>query len=127
MDDTKELLRLTQLMIASAHQEGVATLQRYMADEYLLTYSLYEQEKHGFMTKEQIIAKWGSQLPGSGTCEASEQRVLLSGDTAIVYGLITDKIPQPDGEKISRTWVSDTWVKRHGEWRWLASHESFLK
>ena len=126
-DDEQELLRLVKLMFASAHRGGVATLKHYIDDEFLLTYSLYEQDKRGFMNKEQVIAKWGSQDEDDGnTSVISEQRVLLSGDTAIFFGLVTDKFSDQTKRDI-RTWISDVWVKRNGEWRWLASHESFLK
>jgi|FLYN01.1.fsa_nt_gi ketosteroid isomerase-like protein len=125
--DEQELLRLMQLMMDSAHVGGATTLNHYIHEDFLLTYSLYEQDKRGFMNKEQVIAKWGSQQPDSGTSIASEQRVHLSGDTAVIFALITDKLRDQTGERTIRTWISDVWVKRNGEWQWFASHESFLK
>lgn len=125
-DDEQELLRLFQLMLDSAHEGGVANLQQYMHDDFLLTYSLYEQDKRGLLNKEQIIARWGSQQASEGTATVSEQRILLAGDTAVIFALITDTFSDPT-KAVVRTWVSDVWVKHHSSWRWLASHESFLK
>lgn len=126
VDDEQEVLRLFKLMIDSAHQAGAANLNHYIADDFLLTYSLYEQDKRGFWTKEQVVAKWGSQQPDDGIAIISDQRLLLSGDTAIIFALVTDKFPDQTKQDV-RTWISDVWVKHNGEWRWLASHETFLK
>jgi hypothetical protein len=127
VDDEQELLRLMRLIMDSCHEDGVANLNRYIHDDFLISYYNYEQDKKGILTKEQIIGHWGKQKAESGTAIASEQRVHLSGDTAVIFALITDTFHEPSGDRISKTWVSDVWVKRDGEWRWFASHETLLK
>jgi hypothetical protein len=126
VDDEQELLRLVKLMFDSAHKGGVPILNHYIDDDFLSTYSLYEQDKRGFINKEQVIAKWGSQDKNDGKAVVSEQRLLISGDTAVYFALVTDKFADQTHKDI-RTWISDVWVKRNGEWRWLASHEFYLK
>jgi hypothetical protein len=130
VDDEQEVRRLFNLMIESSCEAGKPNLEHYMHDDFTGTYSNYEADRRGFTDKEMLVTKWGSQndqtMPGA-SASADIQRILVSGDTAVVFALITDKIPGPDGERILKSWVSDVWVKREDKWKWLSSYESLVK
>lgn len=107
-----------------------APLEQVMLDEFLMTYTDGSIASIGkYATKEQLIARWtnADNADPSAQTDLSQQRVLIAGDTAVVFGHIVDSWQEPDGEHKSETWVSDTWVRRAEGWRWLASHETFLQ
>jgi len=125
--EEQELMRLQKVVLEASDQGDTTTLNRYIADDFILTYSLSEPGTHGFLNKAQAVAKWGTKNPAAEATLVSEQRVHISGDTAIIFALIKDRFRDASGVHVIQTWASDVWVKRDGEWRWFAAHETILK
>ena len=126
-DEEQELMRLQKLVLEASDKGDKPTLERHLADDFVLTYSFAESGAYGFLNKAQAIAKWGTQNPAAEATLVSEQQVHISGDTAIIFALIKDRFRDKSGVRVIQTWASDVWVKRNGEWRWFAAHETILK
>lgn len=126
--DERELLRLQKLISEASERKDAATLNRYIADDFVLTISSCQPDSFGrYFDKAQVVARW-TAASGAATASStvSDQRVEVFGDTAVIFARITDTVKDENGERTMRTWVSDVWVRRNGRWRWLASHENLL-
>jgi hypothetical protein len=75
-----------------------------------------------------VLERWTSTPPdGASSSAVSDQRVVVSGDTAVAFARITDTTVTKGAKETSQTWVSDVWARRSGRWQWLASHENRLR
>ncbi len=127
--DEQELLRLQRLASEASQRADAATLNRIIADDFLMTYSRGKPDSYGkFLTKAQVLKKWGTPNPDiSSSFAISDQRVHISGNTAVIFALITDKWRDKEGvEHTMDSWVSDVWVKRKGKWLLFSSHETLM-
>jgi ketosteroid isomerase-like protein len=125
--DREEVARLQRLMSAASEHGDRETLTRYIADDFVLSWSNGGPGSFGrFLSKPEVIDRWTSPSSGASTSAVSDQRVVMSGDTAVAFARITDRTETKGAKETSQTWVSDVWVRRAGRWQWLASHENSL-
>lgn len=129
MSDHEEIVRLTNSFFRAVEQQDADTLHHLIADDCVFTGSGGSVwGTHGkFGSKASAIARWSKPPPPEiteGGSSLSEERVTVSGDTAVLVGLITDRWVDDQGEHLIRSWVTDVWVRQEGKWRFFASHES---
>jgi ketosteroid isomerase-like protein len=119
--DERELLR-TEAALCRAFESGdTATLRRYMDRTFTLTSSRGEVTDF-----DQNLAEVGRREPHYDEFRNHDQSVRFYGDTAIVLGITTIK-GTAEGKPIAAGFqYTDTWIRRDGAWRIVASHASRL-
>jgi ketosteroid isomerase-like protein len=115
------LIKLENDWNDASMKRDVAVLGRMLADDYIFT------DPDGVMfTKAQNLEMLKSGDDVVTSAVATDMKVRVYGNAAIVTGLNTVK-EQLKGKDISGTYAyTDTWVKRPGSWVCVATHASRL-
>jgi ketosteroid isomerase-like protein len=115
------LIKLENDWNDASMKRDVALLGRLLADDYIFT------DPDGVMfTKAQNLEMLKSGDDVVTSAVASDMKVRVYGNAAIVTGLNAVK-EQLKGKDISGTYAyTDTWVKRPGSWVCVATHASRL-
>lgn len=127
--DEQELLRLARALNVAADRGDRQALDAIFADDYVSTGSGNVWGEYGrFGNKASAIAKFGAEPdPGMvSTTTLSHERVTVVDGTGVTTYLITDQWTDSKGTHTILCWVSDVWIRQHGEWRLLATHESVV-
>ena len=104
--------------LARAEIDGdEATLRRVLADEFRANQS---NGKTG--SKEGLIESvLGADMTDQ---QITERSVIVSGDTAVVFGTAELFFAGEEGETSSLLRYTTTWIRRDGQWRAIAMHMS---
>jgi ketosteroid isomerase-like protein len=115
------LIKLENDWNDASMKRDVVMLGRILADDYIFT------DPDGVMfTKAQNLEMLKSGDDVVTSAVATDMKVRVYGNAAIVTGLNTVK-EQLKGKDISGTYAyTDTWVKRPGSWVCVATHASRL-
>lgn len=117
--DEQELIRVQQEWSRAEVAGDVRTVDRILADEYVLTLS-----DGTLMPKAAYLRDVQSEDTRSIAMTVEGTKVQLYGDMALVKGIV--KWTEPGGEKHENLF-SETWLKRDGRWQCLATHESAIE
>jgi ketosteroid isomerase-like protein len=119
--DEREILRDEAALCAAFETGDAAALRRYMDPTFTLTSS--RGEVTGFARN---LAEVAAREPRYEVFRNHDQTVRLYGDSAIVLGVTTVE-GSADGEAFAADFqYTDTWVRRGGRWKIVASHASRL-
>jgi ketosteroid isomerase-like protein len=99
-----------------------AALDAIFADSFITT-----DAEGKVRTKAEVLAALKSGDVKYQSAKADEIKVYLNGDTAIVSGRWQGKFTEKGKPMDVKERFTDTFVKRNGQWRCLASHGSTLK
>lgn len=97
----------------------VAAFSRCVADEWVLTVSDGTR-----ITKPMAQADLKENRLKIESFRLDDVSVRVYGDTAVVFGLITEKSRFRDKDTSGKRRFTDMFVKRDGRWQAVASHES---
>lgn len=113
-------LRQTEAALCDAFRKGdAATIQRIEDEHYTLT------DSHGGVTgRDSDVAEAKKDDPHYGEFRNHSQKFRFYGDTAIVNGITSLKGTSAGKAFAGDFQFTDTWVKRNGEWKIVASHAS---
>lgn len=100
-------------------ETNVSAFGRCLADEWRLTTS-----GGSTVTKSMALADLASGALRIESFRLEDVGVRVYGDTAIVFGLITEKSSFRGTDTSGRRRFTDVFVKRDGRWQAVASHES---
>jgi ketosteroid isomerase-like protein len=116
-----DLLRIEALLCHAFEAGDTATLRRYMDRTFTQTSSRGEVTDFA-----QNLAEVAKREPHYDEFRNHDQKVRLYGDAAIVLGITTVR-GTADGKPIAADFqYTDTWIRRGGVWRIVASHASRL-
>jgi ketosteroid isomerase-like protein len=119
--DEKEILRVEALLCRAFESGDAAALRRHMDDRFTQTSS--RGEVTGF---EQNVDEAARREPRYDVFRNHDQKLRLYGDMAIVLGITTVK-GTASGQPFEGDFqYTDTWIRRQGEWKIVASHASRL-
>ena len=118
-NDEQELIRLQHEWSRVEVAGDVRTLDRLLADEYVLTLSDGTP-----VPKAKYLRDVQSEDTRSTAMAVENPTVRLYGDMALVKGIV--KWTEPSGKK-HEDLFHETWLKRDGRWQCLATHESEVK
>jgi len=99
-----------------------AALDGIFADTFITT-----DAEGKVRSKAEVVAALKSGDIKYQAAKADEIKVYLNGDTAIVSGRWRGKFTEKGKPMDVSERFTDTWVKRNGQWRCIASHGSTLK
>ncbi len=116
VSDEQELIRLQQEWSRAEVAGDVRTVDRLLADEYVITTSDGRS-----MPKAEYLRGAASEDTRSIAMSVEGTKVQLYGDMALAKGIV--KWTEPGGKKHENLF-SETWQKRDGRWQCLATHES---
>lgn len=114
--DEQELIRLQQEWCRAEVAGDVRTVDRLLADEYVLTFS-----DGTLMPKAEYLRDVQSEDTRPIALSVEGTKVQLYGDMALVKGIV--KWTEPGGKRHENLFT-ETWLKRDGRWQCLATHES---
>ena len=102
-------------------ETNVSALGRCLADEWLLTYS-----DGSIVTKPMALVDLSSGALRIESIRIDDVTVRDYNDTAIVFGLITERSSFRGRDTSGKRRFTDVFVKRDGRWQAVASHECDL-
>jgi len=114
--DEEALIQLQQEWCRAEMAGDVATVDRLLADEYVLTLP-----GGTVMPKAEYLQDVRSEDTRSTALSVEGSKVRLYGDMAVVKGIV--KWTSPTGKKHENLFT-ETWMKRDGRWQCLGTHES---
>jgi ketosteroid isomerase-like protein len=96
----------------------LAPLQRLLADDFVATLA-----DGAMRDKQEHIAAYGADFEALDRVESGEVRVrVYTRELAVVTGSYTATLRGTPG--VTRYRYTDTWLKRNGSWRCVATHEN---
>ena len=115
-------IRRIEFEWGEAFERGdMATLDRLMADEYILTDPL------GFVrSKADSLAAIKTREVFFESSKSGDVKVRINGDTAVVTGRSTFRGRYKGWSMAGQYQYTDVLVKRHGSWRAVSSHITAL-
>jgi ketosteroid isomerase-like protein len=112
------LVQIEHQWTDAAVKGDVAAFGRFIADEWILTYS-----DGTLVTKPMALADVKEGALKIESFRLDDVSVRLYGDTAIVIGMITEKSKFREQDTSGKRRFTDVFVKRDGSWQVVASHE----
>jgi ketosteroid isomerase-like protein len=108
--DEQALMQIERDWATAAAANDAAGIDKLMAAEYV-------GNTDGRITpKKQALADMKSGASKTSSAEASDLKVFVTGDTAIVHGLWTEKSTLNGKDMSGQYRFTDTFVKRDGRW-----------
>jgi ketosteroid isomerase-like protein len=120
-NDEEEIRRVEAVLCRAFESGDAATLRKYMDATFTQTTSRGEVTDF-----EQNVAEVAKREPRYEVFRNHDQKIRLYGDAAIVLGITTVK-GASEGQPFEADFqYTDTWVRRDGRWKIVASHASRL-
>ena len=120
-NDEVEIRRVEALLCQAFEAGDTATLRRHMDATFTQTNSRGEVSDFA-----QNLVEVAKREPRYEVFRNHDQKIRLYGGAAVVLGITTVK-GTSDGKAFASDFqYTDTWIKRDGEWRIVASHASRL-
>ena len=117
----QELLQLEQEWTNANVKADVAVLDRILADDYT-----WINQDGVLRTKAQNIELIRSRELVIPSMVTDDMKVRIYGDAAVVTGRNTFKATLQGKEINGQERWTDTWIKRDGRWRCVATHNSLI-
>jgi ketosteroid isomerase-like protein len=118
-DNESEIRELERQRFQAMERVDVATLNRILSDDLVYTHANGLEQ-----TKAELIGVLGSGDYKYESINASDVRVRLYGDTAVVSGRATMKIRRAGEEQTFKLCYLDVYVKQDGRWQMVAWQSS---
>jgi ketosteroid isomerase-like protein len=119
VDDEKAVVALDTEYQAAVEKNDVATMDRILADDFVLVTGLGKT-----YTKADLLNEARSKRTIYERQEDSAQKVRVWGDTAVVTALLRAKGTE-DGKPFDyKLWFSDTYVRTPVGWRYVFGQAS---
>lgn len=117
-DPNAELVDLTRAISQASKHRNRATLEKLMADGFVLTLASGRT-----YTKAEMISQWTADYPGltDESFEIHEPLVYAFGDLAIVTAVITDAWRDSEGYHVVHERIFDVWQRQVDGWLWVAA------
>ncbi len=114
----QELLKLDREWLDAYEKADTAAIARIEADDYTITYA-----DGKLLTKAQDIELVKKSDPTGASLKLSseETKVRVYENTAIVTGIVIQKMMQAGKEVTTRERFTDVWAKRKGRWQAVAT------
>ena len=114
----EKALRQAEAALCDAFRNSdAATIQRIEDEHYTLTDS-----RGGVTGRDSDVADAKKGDPRYGEFRNHSQKFRFYGDTAVVNGITSLKATSAGKAFAGDFQFTDTWVKRNGEWKIVASH-----
>jgi len=118
-DNESQIRELERQRFQAMQKVDVAALNRILSDDLIYTHA------NGFeQTKAELIRVLGSGDYKYESISASDIRVRLYGETAVVSGRATMKIRRAGEEQTFQLCYLDVYVKQDGRWQMVAWQSS---
>jgi ketosteroid isomerase-like protein len=114
----QELLKLDRQWLDAYEKADVAAIARIEADDFTVTYA-----DGKLLTKAQDIEVVKKSDPSGAALKLSteETKVRVYENTAVITGIVIQKMNQDGKEVIVRERYTDVWAKRNGRWQAVAT------
>lgn len=123
--EEQAILDLEKKLLDAWSKNDVPVLEEIVADDF--QYWSFKGERRSKADLLKQIAQAQNSGDTETTTEVHEPVVRIFGDAAILTCRITDKGKRPDGQPfLSRTTVTDVFVRRDGRWQLVALHEAII-
>jgi ketosteroid isomerase-like protein len=119
--DEHEIRRVEALLCRAFESGDVAGLRAHMDETFTQTSSSGEVTDFA-----QNVAEVAAREPRYAVFRNHDQKLRLYGDTAIILGITTVKGTSAGKPFAADFQYTDTWIRRSGHWRIVASHASRL-
>jgi uncharacterized protein (TIGR02246 family) len=120
---TRTLVALEADWIAVYASHDFATLERLIADDFVSTLA-----DGTLRNKRAHIETYRADFETLASVSSADVEVHVSApDVAIVTGSYAATLREPKGAATARFRYTDTWLKRDGVWRCIATHENKLE
>jgi ketosteroid isomerase-like protein len=117
--DAQALIELERKWISALMKADTATLEEILGDGYVDT-----DEHSNRSDKQGVLSVLKSGELKIESIKLSEMKVYVYGDTAVVIGSSAQAGNFKGQEIASRIMFTDTFIKRKGKWKVVASHRS---
>lgn len=119
---TRTLVGLEADWIAVYASHDLAPLERLIADDFVAT--LADGTLRG---KREHVESYKADFETLASVTSADVAVhVYASDVAVVTGAYTATLREPKGAFPGRYRYTDTWLKRGGVWRCIATHENAL-
>ena len=118
-DSESEVRELERQRFQAMERVDVVTLNRILSDDLIYTHANGLQQ-----TKAELIGVLGSGDFKYESINASDIRVRLYGETAVVSGRATMKIRRAGEEQTFKLCYLDVYVRQEGRWQMVAWQSS---
>ncbi|HXG91649.1 MAG TPA: nuclear transport factor 2 family protein [Blastocatellia bacterium] len=114
----QELLKLEREWLDAYTNRNAAAMERIEADDFTITYP-----DGRVLTKADEVASMKTPAPAGPrpALSTEDTRVRVYGDTAVVTGVLIQKMTNNGHETTIRERYTDVYVKRNGRWQAVAS------
>ena len=120
---TRMLRSLEDQWIGVYATHDLSVLHRIIADDFVATLA-----DGAMRRKREHIEAYKADFESIAAVTSGEVEVhVYQGDAAVVTGLYTATLREPQGAAPGRYRFTDTWLKRSGAWRCVATHENKLE
>lgn len=120
-EDASRILSLENAWAQAEVAHDAKALEPLLAD----TFS-YTDDDGTVMTKEQWLAHVGRGDDHYQQLANEDQKVQIYGDAAVVTGKYREKVDRAGKSLTLRGRFTDTWIKRNGTWRCVASQSTLI-
>ena len=111
----QEVIKMSGEIIEAFGHTDIATLDRLLADDYIVTQSF------GLTSKAQLMDLWKSGRVKYTSASDKDLSVRVYGDTAVTTGILTLKGQNPNGDFTVNARYTGVVVKQQGRWRLVAA------
>jgi ketosteroid isomerase-like protein len=112
----QELLKLDRQWLDAYEKGDTASLARIEADEFTVTYA-----DGKVLTKAQDIELAKKSTAAELKLSTEDAKVRVYGDTAVITGILVQKMKEGEKEVTVRERYTDVWAKRNGRWQAVAT------
>lgn len=114
----EKALRQTEAALCDAFRDSdAATIQRIEDERYTLTDS-----RGGVTGRDSDVGEASRRDPHYAEFRNHSQKIRFYGDTAVVNGITSLKGTSAGKAFAGDFQYTDTWIRRNGEWKIVASH-----
>jgi ketosteroid isomerase-like protein len=113
-EDAREVARLDTEYQAAVARNDVATMDRILADDFVLVVGTGR-----VFTKRELLDEARNATTVYTQQDDREQTVRVWGDTAVVTALLTARGREGEKPVAYRVWFSDTYVRFPTGWRYV--------
>ena len=119
-DPSAEILALENAWTQAEARNDADALDKLMADTVVIT-----QPDGSMQTKAETLAYVRDKSNHWDTVVSESMKVYVYGDTAVVTGTYHEKGNNAGKPFDNNGIFTDTWIRRNGNWRCVAGHDSY--
>ena len=120
-EDGSRILSLESAWAQAEVAHDAKALEPLLADTFA-----YTDDDGSFMNKEQWLTHVGRGDDHYQQLANEDQNVKVYGDAAVVTGKYREKVDRSGKAVVLHGRFTDTWIKRNGTWRCVASQSTLI-